>query len=348
MRGGEGTGKGTVARVLMRIFGHHSLQISNPKHLTGNFNLHLRDCIALFADEAFFAGDKAHVGVLKSIITEPYLTIEGKYQNAIQVPNFLHLIMASNENWVIPASLDARRFLVLDVGIEAKDNHEYFEALWQEMENGGYEAFLYDLLHYDLTHFNVRRPPETEGLREQKKLSLPTLEAWWLDVLQRGYVFRSKLGLEKEFGVWHEEIATELLFTSYLEFATARRERYPATREAIGKFMLRLDCEKKLLYKVSVGEHIVETTNQYGGSTRVAQPVKATRPWGYRIGPRDLAREAFNEVTGLAIDWTGVGNDDEPPRAYDELIAALNKSWSDMTADDRRRFQAEVLNRLTL
>jgi hypothetical protein len=96
MRAAEGTGKGTLARAMKRILGQHSLAISNSKHLTGNFNAHLRDCVFLFADEAFFAGDRQHVGVLKSIITEPYLTIEGKYQNAMQTPNFLHLMMASN------------------------------------------------------------------------------------------------------------------------------------------------------------------------------------------------------------------------------------------------------------
>jgi Family of unknown function (DUF5906) len=110
MKGGEGTGKGTLAKAVLHLLGQHGLAISNARHLTGNFNAHLHDCIFLFADEAFFAGDKQHVGVPKSLITEPYLTIEGKYQNAIQTPNFLHLMMASNEEWVIPAGLDARRF----------------------------------------------------------------------------------------------------------------------------------------------------------------------------------------------------------------------------------------------
>ena len=107
LKGGEGIGKGTLAKVIMRIVGQHGLAISNAKHLVGNFNSHLRDVIFLFADEAFFAGDKQHVGALKSLITEPYLTVEAKYSNAVQVPNFLHVLMASNEEWVIPAAADA-------------------------------------------------------------------------------------------------------------------------------------------------------------------------------------------------------------------------------------------------
>jgi hypothetical protein len=63
MKGKEGCGKGTLARALLKIMGQHGLAISNAKHLIGNFNGHLRDAVMLFADEAFFAGDRAHVGV---------------------------------------------------------------------------------------------------------------------------------------------------------------------------------------------------------------------------------------------------------------------------------------------
>ena len=81
LRGIEGTGKGTIARAIIRIFGRHGQQISNSRHLVGNFNLHLRDLVFLFPDEAFFAGDRANVGALNALITEPTLTIEGKHAN---------------------------------------------------------------------------------------------------------------------------------------------------------------------------------------------------------------------------------------------------------------------------
>jgi hypothetical protein len=238
MRGVEGCGRGTLAKVMKRILGQHALAISNAKHLTGNFNAHLRDCVFLFSDEAFFAGDRAHVGVLKSLITEPYLTIEGKYQNAIQTPNFLHVMMASNEQWVVPASLEARRFLVLEVSDEHKDDHPWFAAIWDEMKAGGYAAMLHDLLRFNLTTFNVRRVPVTDGLQQQRKLSLDTDKAWWLDVLHRGYVFQSKLGLEAVFSEWHEEVTTELLYASYIAFTDRARDRHPLGREAFGRFMI--------------------------------------------------------------------------------------------------------------
>jgi hypothetical protein len=302
MRGDEGTGKGTLARAMMRILGQHAIAISNSKHLTGNFNAHLRDCVFLFADEAFFAGDRAHVGVLKSIITEPHLTIEGKYQNAVQTPNFLHLMMASNEEWVVPASLEARRFCVLEASNARKDDHAYFEALWAEMEAGGYEAMLHDLLRYNLAAFNVWRFPATEGLQQQKKLSLGTDMLWWRDVLHRGYVFRSRLGLEEFFGCWNEEIATELLFASYTEFADRKRERHPLSREDFGRFMVSLGAEAKRMSKAMIGEHIADV-QALRGTARKAEPVYHPRPPGYHLGTLEAAREAFTKNTKLTFDW---------------------------------------------
>jgi hypothetical protein len=162
----EGSGKSTLGRVLV---GQHAFAITDPKHLIGGFNAHLRDCVFLLGDEAFYAGDKAHVGILKTIITEPTLTIEGKFRDAILSPNFLHVMLTANAEWVVPASLSARRFLVLDASPRRVGDREYFHALWDELEAGGFAAFLHDMLQRDLSRFNWRQPPDTAGLQEQKK-----------------------------------------------------------------------------------------------------------------------------------------------------------------------------------
>jgi hypothetical protein len=41
---------------------------------------------------------------------------------------------------------------------------------------------LHDQMSLDNSGFNVRAVPVTDALQQQKKLSLPTVEAWWLDV----------------------------------------------------------------------------------------------------------------------------------------------------------------------
>ena len=103
----EGTGKGLLARALLYILGQHGLAINHAKHLTGNFNAHLRDCVFLFADEAFYAGDKAHVGVLKALITDQLSPSRPNTPTPSRRPICLHLMMASNETWVVPAAIAA-------------------------------------------------------------------------------------------------------------------------------------------------------------------------------------------------------------------------------------------------
>jgi hypothetical protein len=304
MKGVEGSGKGTFANALRRIMGQHALKIANAKHLVGNFNAHLRDCVFLFADEAFFAGDKQHVGVLKSIITEDSLTIEAKHVNAVESPNYLHLIMASNEEWVVPASLEARRFLVLLTTAAKAGNHPYFAAIHQELADGGYEAMLHDLLNRDLSGFDVRDVPHSEGLQEQKKLSLGTSELWWLDVLHRGYVYRSKLGMEAYFGGWHEVMTTEVLFASYTDFAKAKNERHPMAREAFGVFIRRMGATPAKHRKGVVGEHVADVTiNQHGDTKRLSELVRQAMATGYKVGTLEAAREAFQNDTKLPVDW---------------------------------------------
>jgi hypothetical protein len=308
LKGGEGTGKGTLAKALLYIIGHHSLAISNSKHLTGNFNSHLRDCVFLFADEAFFAGDKASIGSLKSLITEPYLTVEAKYQNAVQIPNFLHILMASNEEWVVPASLDARRFFVLEVPDDKKNAHAYFAAIAAQMKAGGYEAMLHDLLAIDLSEFNVRDVPITEGLQQQKKLSLGTTDAWWMEVLHRGYVLQSKCGLGEMFSEWRDEVSTELLYASYTAFAVSRHERHPLSRETLGHEMRRFGAKWKRLYKAITGEHITDVDTGFGVTTRRGAVIRGEKPPGYRLGDLRTARDAFANATLLPVDW---GDEDE-------------------------------------
>ena len=168
LRGKEGTGKGVAIGQFGRLFGSHYRHISQAGHLTGHFNAHLQHCSILFADEAFFAGDRSHESILKALITEDTLIIEPKGVDAFPVKNCLHLMMSSNSDWVVPAGADARRYFVLSVADTKKQDHTYFAAIVQEMDNGGREALLYLLLNRDLSGFNLRNVPQTGALAEQK------------------------------------------------------------------------------------------------------------------------------------------------------------------------------------
>lgn len=223
LRGGRGTGKGTLGELLLRLFGAHGMHVLQQKHLVGNFNAHLRNILFMFADEAFFAGDRAAGDVLKGLVTERRLTIERKGFDAFTVRNRLSVLMATNHDWVVPAGSDERRFCVLDVSDIHKQDHAYFGAFKTYLENGGDAAFLHYLLSYDLSGFNIRRVPSTQALVEQKAHTLPTFDRWLFDKLWQGVL--SAYGEE-----WNPEVSCTGFRDEYAAYVRNRGEgRYTIT-----------------------------------------------------------------------------------------------------------------------
>lgn len=185
-RGGQGTGKGTLLRLMVWLFGSHGLHITQSSHLVGNFNAHMRFALFVFVDEGYWAGDKAGEGVLKGLITEPTITVEMKGRDVFTAPNRLKLCMASNNAWVIPAGADERRYCVIDVPNTRAKDHAYFDTLNKWVGNGGAAAWLHHLLHLDISGFNPRAAPSTAALDQQKLENLPALDRWLLEALHQG------------------------------------------------------------------------------------------------------------------------------------------------------------------
>jgi hypothetical protein len=185
-RGDEGVGKGVFCNALRQAFGAHGWRLQSMAQVAGRFNAHLRHCCLLFADEAMLPTEE-HVGTLKGMITEDDLPIEGKGVDIIQAENHLHVVMSSNNDWVVPAGIGARRFAVFDVPKTRKGDREYFEALVHELKEGGLAAMLHDLLAMDLGRWHPEaNRPDTAALMRQKVMSLPPLEREWFACLETG------------------------------------------------------------------------------------------------------------------------------------------------------------------
>ena len=246
LKGEKGTGKGTLGQILLRIFGSHGLQVNNPQHFTGRFNAHLQHAILLFVDEAFWAGDKASEGVLKALVTEPAITIEPKHVNMFSVPSRLKILIASNSDWVVPATADERRFFALNVSSCHIGDREYFNALWGAIKGEELAGFLNDLLALDLSGFDHRDPPHTDALNEQKLRSSDSFDSFWFDCLTEGAIVgeRQRVGgpgvalyrdASQEEEGWPSEVGPRRLYDAYVDHAHARGERYPASLTHMGK-----------------------------------------------------------------------------------------------------------------
>lgn len=185
-KGRRGTGKGTLGNAMCKIFGQHGIHISNADHLTGRFNNHMRDACFLFADEAYFPGTLSAEGDLKRKISEPTLFIESKGRDGVEVPNMLHVMLASNEAWIVPAGEGERRFVQFDVSDIHMQNNEWFGPLFKQLDEGGLAAMLHDLLNHPLDDWHPRQLPANTNLLQQQKMSLRPLDAWFVELLESG------------------------------------------------------------------------------------------------------------------------------------------------------------------
>lgn len=185
-KGKQGAGKGILMSQFAKIFGPHYMTISSSEQLTGRFNNHLRKCIFLFADEAYDPKDRESEGKLKQLITEPNIPIESKFKDTILAKNRLHIAMATNNDRVIIAGEDSRRFFINLVdnryakgqGKTDDQRDTYFTPIWQEMDNGGREAMVYDLLNTRLYDWHPRKNiPETEEMHKQRRLQFTDVNA---------------------------------------------------------------------------------------------------------------------------------------------------------------------------
>lgn len=217
-KGKEGAGKGFIFTQFVHLFGQHGMSIANRELLTGKHNGHFAKIVFLFADEAYYPGDKEVEGVIKQLITEPKIPYRAMYKDAVMGANRLHIGMSTNAKWVIPAGEDTRRYFINEVNNQyAKgqcsnlERDLYFSRLWLEMKHNGREAMLYDLLNMPLAGWHPRNDiPDTAELHEQKRLSLSRLH-------QSIFTFIDDGMLPGEFDIYHRYVVSAQQLYMYLE-----------------------------------------------------------------------------------------------------------------------------------
>ena len=184
MLGEQGTGKGTFVKHFGRLFQPHVYEEQNQKHFGSSFNHQFEGSLLAFCDEAVFTGDKAAISAIKGLITEPKLTINRKYVAPYQVSNYADLILASNNAEVFPAGPNERRAFIVRVSDCRRQDKAYFAELERLMvEEGGYEALAYDLLHEDTTGFLEESSPRTQELAEQFEMAAEPEIRFLIEVL---------------------------------------------------------------------------------------------------------------------------------------------------------------------
>ncbi len=285
LRGGQGSGKTKIGEVFGSLIPSHYFLVDSARYLTGTFNAHMASCLLLQADEAVWAGDKQAEGRLKGLITSAEQMVESKGIDPIRLRNFVRVVMTSNEDWVVPAGKDERRFCVLDVDPRCAQNSSYFAEMDEQLADGGREALLADLLAFDLSSVDLRHVPRTAALLTQKIHSLDPIDSWWLDRLMAGAPTRKTTE-------WPHEIWTDLVRDDYHEASDRRGVRHKSAETVMGARL------RKLVPMIQRQKRKWTTPD---GDKRV---------WCYILPTLKECRTAFERAVGQTITWED--ESDEP------------------------------------
>jgi hypothetical protein len=270
--GEQGVGKGTLARILKEIWRATYLQVHQIKSITGEFNASLERAFIVWLDEAFFEKNRSATDSMKSLVTESVIHINEKHQPSRQIESYHRFFGASNADFYKTTDRDDRRDFVLRVSEDYKGNHDYWAALYNEIENGGIEALVRVLARADLTKFNVRKKPHTNELMRQKLKSLDGIDQWWHNSLAQGEIYDSE--------GWPEFLSTGDALQAIVEFNSGKSSRKPSP--------LSLTNRLKQLCPSSKHEQMT---------------IDRTRQRGFVLPDIDVARREFSSYMGGKIDW---------------------------------------------
>lgn len=275
LRGQQGSGKTIVGKIFGRLIKRHYTLIDQERYLFGNFNSHMASTILLHSDEGFWGGDPRHVGKLKSLVTSDTQHIERKGRDSLQVNNYLRLLITSNEDWVVPAAFEERRFAVVDVGNGNQQDHEFFGEMLKQLDNGGYAALLHDLMHFDLSKVEVGKIPTTEALVQQKEISMDPVEQYWFACLQQGNV---PLSLKEG---WTTLVRTSDFHDDYIAYTNKLGNRRAHGLSAFFRLLRKMMPDGAMARKLTGNDRQSAVTLPHLGE----------------------AREFFDKIMGTRHDW---------------------------------------------
>jgi len=279
--GAEGVGKGFLVRLLEAIWGATTLQVSDIAAITGNFNAGLERAFWVALDECMFHGNKKPQDRMKSLVTEPTIQVEQKYEPSTTIQSFHRFIACTNHAQWGQIRSDDRRYLFVKVSDRYKQDSKYFGLLSNALNDGSaVSAFAEYLINLDISSFNLRNKPQTAEGFEQKRRSLSDFARYWFEVLDKGCFSVASNYFSGSYPDYEEEefITSQELLKKYKEY-NQTAERYEALQAKTVREQIKELCPT------------ADTSKRQDNKRGILFP---------RI---DVARKEFEAFIGCSIDW---------------------------------------------
>lgn len=215
-----GVGKGTFIRPLQLILGPLMLATNGSEIITGRFNSGMKGRTLIYCDEVRL-DDRKVVNDMKALITEPTMTMEPKFADVQQIPNYTRFIFSANpinDSNSLCADERERRYFVLEPSERYIGDKQYFANYKSWLDNSGPSHLLHYLLDYPIDDFDPFHPPETDALITQKLPSMSDVRKWFYECLESDFTHPkleitdsqvSGMDLARHYRVWKKNNTKE-------------------------------------------------------------------------------------------------------------------------------------------
>ncbi|QRK12296.1 hypothetical protein JQX13_21080 [Archangium violaceum] len=187
--GDEGSGKGTLERIICLIYGRWNVALLGQNALESRFHEQLVDKLFVVANEVISSTNRSAEtqNLLKPWVTDEEIPLEAKHKAATKVPNRFNIIFTSNDEKPVIVPKKDRRYTVFKTGLRLPQ--KLSEALYADLDGPQLEvaAFYWHLLHRKV-RVKVGQVLDTEARREvqaatassdEKFVAALKQEGWW-------------------------------------------------------------------------------------------------------------------------------------------------------------------------
>ena len=316
----QGTGKSTLGIVMLKIFGQHGAPIDDSDRLLGRFNDWVEPVSFILAEEILWAGDHKTADKLKSRTTSDTFQIERKNAGIWQISNRLHIIMTTNHDHAVGAGVGDRRFVVYDVSDERACDKTWFDPLYQNLNDGGADEFLYLLQNLKLGDWHPRQILKTAETAEQQRMSGDSVSQWSQACIEADAIVGANLKFRFTSLSLGQAITSETLRTAYTGYCREHGIR-AVNPEVFGKACVAMfGARKRLSREIFVAMQTTEFYADVGPPTEadltkdalIGPPAELDtrenrRPWGYEVPDGDAWQKKIDARLGIADAPRGGG-----------------------------------------
>lgn len=196
LQSAEGVGKGVLKYAMERVMGESYVYFPNAKEMVDSgskFNAWMRNRLFILADEIRTDERRDMIEVLKPMISEERIEIQGKGENQEKEDNFANWMFFTNYKDAVPVNKNSRRFAIFYSAIQSIDDlvarvgniDDYFNRLMGWLKEGGGSAIVSNyLLSYPIERGAIpMRAPDTSSTAEALRQSRGPIDSVILDAI---------------------------------------------------------------------------------------------------------------------------------------------------------------------